>query len=179
MLVIRLNIVYFKGSLRSYINGETILSKTVVSLKKHRVKRCIRVSQFVELLNTSNALNIHILGNFDRVSTPRSNHCGARTNERAIKRRLVKLLGIAKEPFQFIEVRFSKGSLDSHHIKRVFRVFKEKKHLFQLIIIINSFKRLYLTSKITFCISDRRSLITFIKLGANVQNFFELRILRS
>jgi len=42
------------------------------------------------------------------------------------------LLGIAKQPFQFVEVGLSKGNFSSYHIDSVFGVFKEEKHLFQL-----------------------------------------------
>jgi len=42
------------------------------------------------------------------------------------------LLGIAKQPFQFVEVGLSKGSFGSYHINSVFGVFKEEKHYYPI-----------------------------------------------
>jgi len=88
----------------------------------------------VELLDAGNPVDVHILGNFHCIGTPRGNHRRTGSDESTAKGRGGELLGIAKQPFQFVEVGLSKGNFGSYHIDSVFWVFKEEKHLFQLTI---------------------------------------------
>ncbi len=71
------------------VDGEDILSDTVVHTLKHRVVLSVLAIHREVLLNTRNAVKTHILSNLNGIRTPRSNHFTAWTHIEALQ-----LLGV-------------------------------------------------------------------------------------
>ena len=86
LLVVCLNVVDVFQGFWLAVDGKHGLVEVLVAVLQHRVKRRVLRLHFLELLDAHNALDAHILGNFDGIGAPRRNHLSARPDEVAFHR---------------------------------------------------------------------------------------------
>ena len=88
-LVVLFEVIYILDRFWLVVDGEHILSDTVVHALEHRIVLCILAINREILLNTRNAVKTHVLSNLNGIRTPRSNHFTAWADIEALQ-----LLGV-------------------------------------------------------------------------------------
>ena len=91
---------------RLVVNAEHILSDAVIHTLKHRVVLGILRTHGEVLLDTRNALQVHVLRDFYRIGTPRRNHLASRAYEKSLQLIRFQIFRIAIEPAQFVNLVF-------------------------------------------------------------------------
>ena len=79
---------------------EYLLVDRMVFPLQHRVERGVFVLRFVEFLDPQDAVQAHVLRDFDGVGTPRRNHFAARADENTFEAFGPEVFGSAEKPLQ-------------------------------------------------------------------------------
>ena len=100
LLVIGIEVVDigYGGRLNGYV--EEVLSEPVVATLEHGVDRRVFALDGKVLFYATNALNIHVLRDFNGVRTPRGDHLATWSHEPALYLTVRKESGIAKKPLE-------------------------------------------------------------------------------
>ncbi len=104
LLVILLEVVDALDRLRLVIYGEHVLSDAVVHALQHRVVVSVGRAHGEILLNTRNAVEIHVLCYLNGIRTPRSNHFTAWSHEETLEAVCLFEHGVSEEPTKFVNL---------------------------------------------------------------------------
>ena len=90
--------------LRLAVDEKHVLVEVVVFVLQHRVEAVVVFLDWMELLNTRNAANAHVLSYFDGVGAPRSDHLAAWSEEEAFDCFSFDFFGVAEEPVKLFDI---------------------------------------------------------------------------
>ena len=111
--VIALDILDIDNRFGLFVDGKDLTVNGAVHAIQHLVIGCRFAVHHAELFDAGNALNPHILGDFNRIGTPRRNHFAPRPHKDAAHGTYVEPFGVAEQPAQFVNILFGqrRGSL--------------------------------------------------------------------
>ena len=99
--IVSLEVVDKLNGGRLEVDGENLLVQTLIHALQHGVVLCSGISHGKILLDARNAVQVHVLRNFNGIGAPRSNHFTARTYEKSVKRLAFHQFGFAIKPTEF------------------------------------------------------------------------------
>ena len=126
--VVFLNIINMHNFFRSLGNLECVAVELVIYALKHLVERGVVFFGNCKLLDAENARNTHILGYFNSIRTPRSNHFSTWTNKSAVEHFFLKRLGTIEQPCEFLDFGVGKNVVGIDRINCVSSFFEECDH---------------------------------------------------
>src|SRR5690606_15695168 len=100
LFIISRDVVDFKNRLRLDADGKNVLIQLAVSLGKHRIEWQVTFWILDKFLNSDNALDSHVLGDFDSVRAPGRNHSGAWPNKKIRQDGFLYFMGVSEQPVQ-------------------------------------------------------------------------------
>ena len=106
--VIGFKVLDVNDGFRLTIGCKYMLVQSLVHTLQHRVVVCILVFYGEIFLDTDDAVQTHVLGDFHGVSTPRSNHFTARADEMSFQVVFTFGGGFSKKPTEFVAVCLGK-----------------------------------------------------------------------
>ena len=125
LLVVGFQILDIDNRVWLLVNRKDILVQPVVNALEHRVMCCLARRYREVFLDTADALQSHVLGNFHGVRTPRRNHFAARTDEPSAQCLSLYRLGSAKKPYELLRLFRCKRMLGLYRQHRFCRRLKE------------------------------------------------------
>ena len=113
---------------RSLGNLECVAVELVIYALKHLVERGVVFFGNGKLLDAKNAGDAHVLGDFNGIRTPRSNHFSTWTNKSAVEHFFLKRLGTIEQPCEFLDFGVGKNVVGIDRINCVSSFFEECDH---------------------------------------------------
>ena len=98
LLVVGLNVVDVFQRLGLAVHREHLLVEVLIAVLQHRVVRSLLRVHFLELLDTDNTFDTHVLGDLDGIGAPRRDHLTARAYKMAFHRVFFDHCGVTEKP---------------------------------------------------------------------------------
>ena len=133
LLVVFLQIVHVLDGLRLDVDRKDVLVKTIVHALQHLVVFSILVRNGKIFLNTADALEAHVLGNFHGVCRPGGHHFTTGTNIIALQLLCIQQLSLAIQPVQLLNFLFTQCVINLRGNHRFLWRLKEAYHTLLII----------------------------------------------
>ena len=112
LLIIGLQILHILDRLRLYVDCEDILMESFIHTLQHGIVVGILTVRRKKFLDTTDALQPHILGDFHGIGRPRGHHLPSRAYEIAVHAFSLHQRSLAVEPLQLIHLLFTHVVID-------------------------------------------------------------------